>query len=53
MGTLEINMPGNTSPITKEDLITMAGRWEIKYHVLLKSLDSLDGIVNFTVGNPK
>ncbi|WP_433945239.1 copper resistance protein CopC [Paenibacillus sp. SN-8-1] len=53
MGTLEINMPGNTSPVTKEDLITMAGRWEIKYHVLLKSLDSLDGIVDFTVGNPK
>ncbi|WP_148449254.1 copper resistance protein CopC [Paenibacillus tuaregi] len=53
MGTLEINMPGNTSPVIKDDLITMAGRWQIKYHVLLKSLDSLDGLVNFTVGNPK
>lgn len=53
MGTLEINMTGNSSPVTKQDLITMAGRWEIKYHVLLKTLDSLDGIVGFTAGNPK
>ncbi|MBP2001587.1 copper transport protein [Paenibacillus shirakamiensis] len=52
MGTLEVKIPGTASPLQTEDLITMAGKWEIQYHILLKSLDSLNGSVNFNAGTP-
>lgn len=51
MGKYEIIIPNNPStPLRKEDLISMAGRWNAQVHVLTTSLESWDTHFTFRVG---
>jgi copper transport protein len=37
--------------LEKEDFITMDGRWQVDYHVLLKSLESFNGSFQLTISS--
>ncbi|HEY2493443.1 MAG TPA: copper resistance protein CopC [Paenibacillus sp.] len=51
MGKYEIIIPITPStPLRKEDLISMAGRWSAQVHVLTHSLESWDTTFTFRVG---
>ncbi|MGF7048988.1 copper transport protein [Paenibacillus sp. DS2015] len=51
MGKYEIIIPNNAStPFRKEDLISMAGRWNAQVHVLTNSLESWDATFTFRAG---
>ncbi len=51
MGTTEIVFPGSSPPEVRE-LITMGGRWNVRVHILTKSLDSYDYDAELAVGSP-
>ncbi|WP_194434157.1 copper resistance CopC/CopD family protein [Paenibacillus segetis] len=50
MGVTEITFPGDKL-YEADELITMAGRWNVSVHVLLKSLDVIDLNLPLTVGH--
>lgn len=41
MGVIQIEMPGS-SPLEADEMITMGGEWNIRIHILLSTLDSID-----------
>lgn len=42
MGLIEVVMPGGSSELEADGIITMGGDWNVQVHILLKSLESLD-----------
>ncbi|MNJ39087.1 Copper transport protein YcnJ precursor [compost metagenome] len=52
MGTIEIILPkGDASTLIGKGLVTMGGSWNLNVHILLSSLDTIDGRFTFQVGN--
>ncbi|MCM3042723.1 copper resistance protein CopC [Paenibacillus motobuensis] len=41
MGVIQIEMPGS-SPLEADEMITMGGEWNVRIHILLSTLDSID-----------
>lgn len=53
MGIYEITIPKNDTGVYKaEDYISMPGRWNIKVHLLTKSLDALDAEFEIDTAKP-
>ncbi|WP_440119651.1 copper resistance CopC/CopD family protein [Paenibacillus sp. QZ-Y1] len=53
MGIYEITIPKNDTGVYQaEDYISMPGRWNVKVHLLTRSLDSLDAEFEIDTANP-
>lgn len=51
MGKYEIEIPGAGKTYKAQDLISMAGRWNVHVHILTESLDAWDTDFQITVGS--
>ncbi|AWB43188.1 hypothetical protein DCC85_02350 [Paenibacillus sp. CAA11] len=52
MDPIVVNLPGDRPQYSADLLLTTSGSWQVDYHILLSTLESIDGSLSFEAGMP-